>query len=106
MAQYLDKNLKEIPIQSFHNYDFLPSGVTSRYGTEILRSLSFHQFIKELKEKYDIVIAYGKASPTSAEATAYLQFSDKLVVSFIDETVQKLSAFFQKESMVGFLKVK
>ncbi len=106
MAQYLDKNLKEIPIQRFHNFDFLPAGITSRYGTEILRSLSFHQFIKEIKEKYDIVIAYGKTSPTSAEATAYLQFSDKLVVSFIDETVQKLSAFFQKESMVGFLKVK
>jgi len=106
MAQYLDENLKELPIQKFNNYDFMPSGITSRYGTEILRSLSFQQFVKEIKKNYDIIIAYGKASPTSAEAVAYLQFSDKLVVSFVNETVQKLSAFFQKESKVGFLKVK
>ena len=106
MAQYIDESLKELPIQKLHDYDFISTGITSRYGTEILRSLSFQQFLKKIKEKYDIIIAYGKTSPTSAEATSYLQFSDKIVVSFIDETVQKLSAFFQRESMVGFLKVK
>jgi hypothetical protein len=106
LIQYLEKKIETVPIKKLSSYDFLSTGATSRFGSEILRSLSFQQFINEIKNKYDIIIAYGAVSPNSAEAKVYLQFSDKLVISLINEKINDLSIFFQKEKMVGFLKVK
>jgi len=85
-------------------YDFMESGGKTRFGYEILRSSSFKQLIEQIKEKYDIIILFTRMTAQFVEAKAYLDISDKMIVTFEEETLQNLQPFFNKEN-IGFVKV-
>ncbi|NGX34713.1 MAG: hypothetical protein K1060chlam1_01066 [Candidatus Anoxychlamydiales bacterium] len=90
---YLEKNIKKLPIQKMQAYDYIASGNQKYFAFELLKSLDFIQMIDNIKNKYDLVLIYSNAKLNSAEARIYLDFSDKIILSFKEESLDDLKPF-------------
>jgi len=90
---YLEQDIKKLPIQKLHAYDYIASGNRKYFAFELLKSLDFIQMIDNIKDKYDLILIYSNAKLNSAEAKIYLDFSDKIILSFKEETLDDLKPF-------------
>jgi len=84
---------QELPIRKKKNYDWIPSGGYTPYGTEILRSADFRQILERLKKEYDAVLLVIRAPLDSSESIAPLPFCDKAVVTVQGEPTEQLTPF-------------
>ena len=90
---YLEQDIKKLPIQKLQAYDYIASGNQKYFAFELLKSLDFIQMIDNIKDKYDLILIYSNAKLNSAEASVYLDFSDKIILSFKEETLDDLKPF-------------
>ncbi|NGX30572.1 MAG: hypothetical protein K940chlam4_01422, partial [Candidatus Anoxychlamydiales bacterium] len=90
---YLEQNIEKLPIQKLQAYDYIASGNQKYFAFELLKSLDFIQMIDNIKNKYDLILIYSNAKLNSAEAQIYLDFSDKIILSFKEETLDYLKPF-------------
>ncbi len=90
---YLERSIKKLPIQKMQAYDYIASGNQKYFGFELLKSLDFIQMIDNIKTKYDLIFIYSNAKLNSAEARIYLDFSDKIIVSIKEESLDDLKPF-------------
>ena len=90
---YLEQDIKKLPIQKLQAYDYIASGNQKYFAFELLKSLDFIQMIDNIKNKYDLILIYSNAKLNSAEAQIYLDFSDKIILSFKEETLDYLKPF-------------
>ncbi|NGX52056.1 MAG: hypothetical protein KR126chlam5_00349 [Candidatus Anoxychlamydiales bacterium] len=90
---YLEQDIKKLPIQKLQAYDYIASGNQKYFAFELLKSLDFIQMIDNIKDKYDLILIYSNAKLNSAEAKIYLDFSDKIILSVKEETLDDLKPF-------------
>jgi len=90
---FLEKNKKKLPIQKIQAYDFLPSGKKKYFAFELLKSFKFLEKIEHIKSKYDLILLYSDAKIDSAEVKIYLEFSDKVILTFKKETLEDIQFF-------------
>lgn len=83
----------KLPIQKIQAYDFVPSGEKDYFSFELLRSFKFIEKLQQIKSKYDLILTYSDAKIDSAEARIYLDFSDKVVLSVKNETLEDIKPF-------------
>lgn len=89
----LEKDIKKLPIQKIQAYDFLPAGEKKYFAFELLKSYRFTEKLEQIKSKYDLILIYSDAKIDSAEARIYLDFSDKVVLTFNKETLEDVKLF-------------
>ena len=51
------------------------------------------QIIKQIKTKYDLILINSNASVNSAKARVCLDFSDKIILTFKEETFEDIKIF-------------
>ena len=103
---YLENDLKKLPIQKMQAYDFLPSGDNKYFAFELLKSRDFLQMLEDIKSDYDLILIYSKAKINSAEARIYLEFSDKIIITFKDEIFDDIKMFVdwaKRKTKLGFI---
>ncbi len=93
LFSFLENGEKKIPIQKMQAYDFLPSGEKKYFAFELLKSLRFLEKLQQLKSKYDLILIYSDAKIDSAQARIFLDFSDKVILSFKKETLEDIKLF-------------
>ena len=95
---YLEKKIKKIPIAERKDYDLMQAGGYSRYFTEIVGSNGFINLINEMTSKYDYVFVYTSASLNHSSAKVLLNFSNMVVVTINDETMQEMKPYIDWRS--------
>lgn len=93
LFSFLDNDDKKFPIQKIQAYDFLPSGEKKYFAFELLKSFKFFEKLEQIKSKYDLILIYSDAKINSAEARVYLEFSDKVILTFKKETLEDIKLF-------------
>jgi hypothetical protein len=90
LLHMIDKKLKKTNIRKLDHYDLLPLGKKIEDSFEILYSKSFLDILNNLKEKYDNIIFLTDLNIKQVETKAFLKFSNKVIISFKDETLEDL----------------
>lgn len=93
LLQYLEKETDEPYTERLSSFDWIPSGGSSRYSEELLRSPRFKALLDKLERKYDWILATSSASIPSAEAENLSALFDGAAVNVTDESIQSLIAF-------------
>ncbi|MES2122663.1 MAG: hypothetical protein V4492_07810, partial [Chlamydiota bacterium] len=91
--QYLNAEIDEIPLRSMGSYDTVPSGGTTRYGSEFLDSPRFALLLATLKELYDLILISSSALAHQAEGRALLRIVDTSIVAVQQETKEDLAVY-------------
>jgi tyrosine-protein kinase Etk/Wzc len=91
--QYLQEQTQDIPIRRSVCYDFVPSGGTCRYGSEILCSPKFQTLLSTLKTSYDIVLIHSSAEPSQMEGFSLLKIADSAVIVVQQESKEQLQVY-------------
>lgn len=90
---FLENSLKKLPIQKLQAYDFLPSGDNKYFAFELLKSRDFLQILEDIKSEYDLILIYSDANINLAEARIYIEFSDKIILTFKEEIFDDIKVF-------------
>lgn len=93
LLQYLEGKVPLPEIEKLDGFDFIPSGGTSRYREELLRSPRFIQLLEKLKPSYHWIIGVSPVKIPSAEAENLAKLFDGMAVVVTNETLQNLIAF-------------
>jgi len=93
LLQVWKGEMGELPIRKGKGFDFITSGGYSPFGTEIIQSHNFTQFVDLLKDKYDWVFLLFRAPLDSAESLAALRLCEKAVVTVSGEKTEELTPF-------------
>lgn len=95
LLQYLEGEIKEIPIISTSYGDYISSGGggQNRFVVEIVSSELFLALLEKLKKEYDCIIAVSHALPISAEAEGLCKLFSNICLSMKDETVDELDFY-------------
>ena len=93
LLQIWKGEMSELPIRKGKGFDFITAGGYSPFGTEIIQSHNFMQFIDLLKGKYDWVFLLFRAPLDSAESLAALRLCEKAVVTVSGEKTEELTPF-------------
>jgi hypothetical protein len=91
--QYLQGQTQDIPVRRSVCYDFVPSGGTCRYGSEILCSPKFQALLSTLKTSYDITLIHSSAEPSQMEGFSLLKIADSAVIVVQRESKDQLQAY-------------
>jgi hypothetical protein len=90
LLHMIDKSLKKSAIRKLDHYDLLPLGKKLNDCFEILYSKAFLDILTHLKEKYDNIIFLTDLNIKQVEAKAFLKFSNKVIISFKEESLEDL----------------
>lgn len=97
LLQAIESFKEFYPTKLNSSYDYLPPGGTTRFGTEIIASKSFFNFLEKVKKQYDKIIICTRTHLQFSEAKNYFSFSDKIVITLYDEKVKDLEPYFAYE---------
>lgn len=95
--QYLTAQQPSLNIRRLQDFDFVPSGGTTRHATELFTKDRFSSLILELQAEYDFILVTNRAPLSSAEALELAKHTDAAIVCFVDEPLDDLSFYRQKE---------
>lgn len=90
LLAYLEGKIDTPKIHKNGPFDFIEPGGISRWGGELVSTPRFKAFYQDLSSRYDWVIAYTTAMPTSAEAQGISANFERIVLSLQDETLEEL----------------
>lgn len=91
LLQVLKGSFHPLPIVEQEGYSLLPTGGTTRFGTEQISSLQFSRLIEDLRGSYDHLLLYSRAELASAECEALLRLSDKAAATIAGESIELLT---------------
>lgn len=91
--QYLQGQTEALPVRHHSNYDFLPSGGTTRHSAELMCSPRFLSMLSQVKQKYDVILLFNSADAAKAEGLACLKIADIAIVTAGQEKKEELSAY-------------
>jgi hypothetical protein len=104
LLHMIDKGLKKSAIRKLDHYDLLPLGKKLNDCFEILYSKAFLDILTNLKEKYDNIIFLTDLNIKQVETKAFLKFSNKVIISFKDESLEDLKKLnIMHFENIGFL---
>ncbi|NGX55900.1 MAG: hypothetical protein K1060chlam5_00134 [Candidatus Anoxychlamydiales bacterium] len=104
LLHMIDKSIKKTAIKKLDYFDYLYLGKKVEDCFEILYSKTFMEIINHLKEKYDNIIFYTNLDINKSEAKAFFKFSNKVIISYKNETYEDLKRIEIKNfENVGFL---
>jgi hypothetical protein len=81
---FLQKKIEKWSVVSKVEYDWLPSGGTTRYATEIFQGERFDRFLDEARSQYDQILLISEA-PLDASETMLLIKKCDLCAAFVSE---------------------
>ncbi len=93
LLQYLEGSSPQPQIQHLDDFDWIPSGGSSRYSEELLLSKRFKQLLQQLNSQYDWVLAECSSEPSSAEAENLARLFDGTAVLVTDQSLPALIHF-------------
>jgi hypothetical protein len=93
LFSFLEDDSNKLSIQKMQAYDFLPSGEKKYFAFELLKSQKFLEKLQQIKSKYDLIMIYSDAKVDSAEARIYLDISDKVILTFKEDTLEDIKLF-------------
>lgn len=91
LLQALENPAGSPPIQQKKGYSFLPTGGTTRYGTERIASPQFSRLLELLHPSFDHILLYSRGELASAETEALLRISDKAAATIAGESIEVLT---------------
>lgn len=95
LLQYLQGNLKTLPIQKGEHGDWIAAGGKSSFANEMIGSLAFQDLIERLKSDYDWILAVSRASPSSVEAEGLVPLFPFVALTLSQERVEELNFYMQ-----------
>ena len=114
-AKFSDRDLPGLlqgfgQIRKERDFDLLPSGGTTRYGTELIRSENFAALLERYKQEYDHILLYDSSALDSAQVLALLARCDKAIATLTREPIELLTplaqwAYYQQRCRLTFLTV-
>ena len=90
---FLAKGKGEVPILQEKGFDYLPSGGSTRFAVEALTSPDFINLLEKLKQKYNWIFLYSRASLSQVESKLFLPLSTKTLVTLEEESIETLQPF-------------
>ncbi|MBS3902754.1 MAG: hypothetical protein KGZ30_00020 [Anaplasmataceae bacterium] len=81
---YLEEKTDAWQVVRQTGYDWVPSGATTRFATELMRRERFNHFLEEVKELYDRIILVSE-TPLDASETQFLLQKADLGIVLIDQ---------------------
>jgi len=84
LLPFLQKKIEDWKVVSMQGYDWLPSGGTTRYATELFQGDRFDRFLVEAKERYERILLLTD-TPLDASETQLLIDKCDLCAAFINE---------------------
>lgn len=90
---YLEEEVDYPLIRQKGNFDFLPTGGTTRHATELLRRPRFAEYLSQMKKNYDLVILYTTSSLNGSGAHALFDYSDALIATLKEERIDDLKRY-------------
>lgn len=91
--QYLQGQTKDLPLNRHLTCDILPSGTTSRHGTELLCSTAFQNLLTAVKHNYDVVLVFSSADAASAEGYSLLKMADAAIITVQQEKKEDIAVY-------------
>ncbi|MCI0381641.1 MAG: hypothetical protein L0207_01120 [Chlamydiae bacterium] len=86
----LQENFEKISVAQEEGYDLLALGGEDRITMEKLFSQKFASLLEKLKQTYDLILIYTKASLSEVESEILLDYADAAIVVIREETVSIL----------------
>jgi hypothetical protein len=93
LLQLWKKEIQDPPIRHRKEFDLLPSGGYTPYGTEVVKSDVFQTLLKTWQEQYDAILLVFRASLDSVESFAPLALCDRAIVTASGELTEQLTPF-------------
>lgn len=93
LLQFLQNEIKELPIREGNGYSFITSGGFTPFGNEWIQSERFRKLIHELKDQYDYIFLLSRSELSSSEPLGMLSVSDRAIVTVCGEPTEFLTPF-------------
>lgn len=98
LIHYLEKLVDNLHIQQISaDYDYVCSGGTSPYSSELLASKRFHSLLNTLEKTYSLIIFHCPSAISSPEAKNLFSLADLSVISLIEENINDLKIFIEND---------
>jgi len=88
--QFLQGKREDWAVIPREGFDWLPSGGTTRFATEIFRGNRFHLFLEEAKQRYDRILLVSETPLDASETSLLLKQSDLGIVLVQEESYAML----------------
>jgi len=92
---YLSGQTDALKIRKLADYDFVPSGGTTRHATELFTCEPFSKLLSKLEAEYDFIFISSRAKLSSSETLELLKNVNATVVSITDEPLDILLPYRQ-----------
>jgi hypothetical protein len=106
LLQYLEEKIDFPVIKQTKEWDYIEAGGTTRFSTELLKSIRFQELLNQLRTQYDWILATTYALPNQAETESLSGLFSHLAVSIHQETLPELESYlrWQKgEKKIAFM---